>query len=67
MKVFPELVRYDGKNYAVQYAPLTAVLAEAMKELKMQNDELRSENKKLAGEIEKLKAMFVKIQSQLNK
>ena len=59
-KVFPELVRFDGKNYAVQYAPLTAILTEAVKELKTQNDELRAE-------IEKLKEMFDRLQSHLNK
>ncbi|GEM_PF-2125715 len=66
-KVFPELVRFDGKSYAVQYAPLTAVLAEAMKELNARNKALQSENDKLAAELKKLKEMVLKIQSQLNK
>lgn len=65
--VFPQLVKYDGKNYAVQYAPLTAVLAESIKELKKENDELRKANSKLAKEIETLKTMMLGIQSQLKK
>ncbi len=66
-EVFPGLVKYDGKNYAVQYAPITAVLTEAVKELKNQNDMLRNENKKLAAEIEELKLMMEAIQLQLKK
>jgi hypothetical protein len=66
-EVFPGLVKYDGKNYAVQYAPITAVLVEAMKEMKKQNDELREENRKLAAEIENLKLMMNAIQLQLKK
>ena len=65
--IFPALVKYDGKNYAIQYAPLTAVLAEGIKELKKENDELRAANKKMEKELESLKKMMLDIQSQLKK
>ncbi|MCG3113082.1 MAG: tail fiber domain-containing protein [Candidatus Manganitrophus sp. SB1] len=47
--VFPELVTHWGsENYrAVDYGRLTAVMIEAIKELKAKNDTLEAENKKM--------------------
>ena len=45
-KVFPELVSKDedGNPEAMSYGRMTAVLLEAIKELKQEVDELRQEN-----------------------
>lgn len=61
--VFPEFVKFDGTNYAVQYAPMTAVLVEAVKEMNAQNEELRAENKRLSDEIDLIKKMLGEIKA----
>ena len=60
--VIPELVDYNEENdsYGMQYAPVTALLVEAVKE---QNDEIRSlreMNDKLQKEIEEIKSLLEK-------
>ena len=65
-KVLPELVSEDKDGYkAVSYAKLTAVLVEAVKELKAENEKqeieneaLRAENVDLKKDIEKIKAIL---------
>ncbi len=72
-KVLPELVSEDTEGYkAVSYAKLTAVLVEAVKELKAQNEiqkaedaEIRSENKSLIAENAILKKDIDKIKKIL--
>ncbi len=55
-RVFPELVSTDSNGMKwVEPAPLTAVLIEAVRELKGQNDTLRLEVKDLKQEIESLR------------
>ncbi|MCD6446660.1 MAG: tail fiber domain-containing protein, partial [Candidatus Marinimicrobia bacterium] len=48
-KVLPEVVRTDGKNYGIQYASVTALLVEAIKE---QQKEIKERNVKII-ELEK--------------
>ncbi len=60
-KIFPEMVFTDEKGYkSVDYARLTPVLVEAMKELKMMNDELKSKNGKLESRLDKIEAVLYK-------
>ncbi|MFP4487824.1 MAG: tail fiber domain-containing protein, partial [Bacteroidales bacterium] len=47
VEVVPELVLKGSEYYAINYAPLTALLIEAVKELKKENDELRGELSKV--------------------
>jgi hypothetical protein len=59
-KVIPEVVNTEGKFYSMQYAPVTALLVEAMKE---QQKIIEGQN----AEIEALKARLQKIEDLLNK
>lgn len=52
VKVVPELVNKGSKYYSINYAPLTALLIEAIKELKKENDELKDELSRM-DELEK--------------
>jgi hypothetical protein len=61
-QVVPEVVDPSGDHYTMQYAPLTALLVEAVKELSARNKELSkketdliSENKTLTHKYEELK------------
>lgn len=40
--VVPEVISKEGEFYSMQYAPLTALLVEAVKALKAENDELKT-------------------------
>ena len=57
--VVPEVVDVIDGNYSMQYAPLTALLVEAVKELKTENETLKQklteENQSLKQEINELK------------
>lgn len=55
VKVIPEVVNTEGEYYSMQYAPITALLVEAVKELKAENDALKAE-------VESLR----RLQTQLN-
>ena len=48
VKVIPEVVDTSGDHYTMQYAPITALLVEAVKELSKQNEELSKKNKELS-------------------
>lgn len=55
-RVFPELVREDAKGFKyVDYSHLTAVLVEAVKELKAENDQLKQKVEADHQEIQTLK------------
>jgi hypothetical protein len=59
-KVIPELVftnEVDGYK-GINYAEVTAVLVEAIKELKTENDRLKSENEKVNTRLEKIEALL---------
>lgn len=56
-KIFPEMVFTDEKGYkSVDYSRLTPVLVEAIKELKMMNDELKNKNQKIESRLERIEA-----------
>jgi len=69
--VIPELVSTDSKGYkAVSYDKLTAVLVEAVKELKAEVGlvkELKAENKQLKAQLKAENQQLRKQQSQIDK
>jgi len=67
-EIFPEMVLTDAKGYkSVDYARLTPVLVEAIKELKTLNDELKGKNEKLEENSQKIEARLSKIEALLYK
>gem|GEM_PF-1331139 len=54
-EVIPEVVHSQGGIYSVQYAPVTAVLVEAMKEQQKMIEQLKEEIRSLKEEINNLK------------
>jgi trimeric autotransporter adhesin len=63
-KVLPELVSEDKDGYkAVSYTKLTAVLVEAVKELKAENEQHLTRLKKQQAEIEELRSMIKELKS----
>lgn len=59
LAIVPEVVDSTGGHYSMQYAPLTALLVEAVKEQQTQISQLQSKNEALTaqlGELEKLKS-----------
>ncbi|WP_409012936.1 tail fiber domain-containing protein [Emticicia sp. C21] len=62
--LFPELVNTDEKGYkSVDYARLTPVLVEAIKELKKENNSIRTENADIRKDIEALKNLILQSQN----
>ncbi|WP_422359565.1 tail fiber domain-containing protein [Reichenbachiella sp.] len=60
--VFPQLVKTDDEGYkSVNYAALTAVLIEAVKELSEQVTNLQGENAELKAELTKVDELEIKI------
>lgn len=58
-KIFPEMVITDEKGFkSVDYARLTPVLAEAIKELTMRNEKLEAKNQKLENRLDKIEAIL---------
>lgn len=55
-KILPEVVHSEGEYYSMQYAPITAVLVEAMKEQQVLISNQINEIKNLKDENEKLKS-----------
>jgi hypothetical protein len=47
LKVLPEVVSTSGDYYSIQYAPITALLVEAIKELKKENEDLKEKLKQI--------------------
>jgi hypothetical protein len=58
-KVFPELVKSTQNGYAIQYAPLTAVLVEAVKEVNQKNEQL-------SAEVGILRQLVLQLQSKID-
>ncbi len=52
-KVIPEVVDTKGEYYTMQYAPVTALLVEAVKKLSKQNEELMNRIEKLEQRLDK--------------
>jgi len=63
-EIIPEVVDYNEENdsYGMQYAPITALLVEAVKELKKENERLRDENTEIKNEINEIKDLIKKIE-----
>jgi hypothetical protein len=62
-KIFPEMVFTDEKGYkSVDYARLTPVLVEALKELTLKNQTLENKNQTLESRLDKIEAMLYTIQ-----
>jgi Chaperone of endosialidase len=58
-KVFPEMVFTDEKGFkSVDYARLTPVLVEAIKELNSRNEKLEIKNQKLESRLDKIEALL---------
>jgi Chaperone of endosialidase len=58
-KIFPEMVFTDEKGFkSVDYARLTPVLVEAIKELNVKNQKLESKNQKLENRLDKIEALL---------
>ncbi len=58
-KIYPEMVFTDAKGYkSVDYARLTPVLVEALKELKNENTNLKENQKSLESRLEKLEEIL---------
>ncbi|GAB2643911.1 hypothetical protein GCM10027035_42630 [Emticicia sediminis] len=67
-KIFPEMVFTDEKGYkSVDYARLTPVLVEALKEQQQMIDQLKSNNSILKTKNEKLESRLDKIEAVLYK
>ncbi|MCP4345593.1 MAG: tail fiber domain-containing protein [Desulfobacterales bacterium] len=49
--IVPEVIDKKGEYYSMQYAPLTALLVEAVKEMKTELDDLKAENEALKAVI----------------
>ena len=62
MNILPEVVNTEGEYLSMQYAPITALLVEAVKELKKENEELKaklSRMDELEARIEVLNSMIM--------
>ena len=54
VEVVPQVVDVKNGHYSMQYAPLTALLVEAVKELQSKNDELQEQNNQLESRLSAL-------------
>ncbi len=54
-EIIPEMVSNKGDHLSMQYAPITALLVEAVKEIKAENEAIRRDNSALKSAIEQLK------------
>lgn len=58
-KIFPEMVLTDEKGFkSVDYARLTPVLVEGIKELTFRNEQLETKNQKLESRLDKIEAIL---------
>ncbi len=65
-KIYPELVQTDEQGYkSIDYAKLTPILVEAIKELKTQNDILKEDNIQLKTSVQKLDSSIQSIEKLL--
>ncbi len=56
-KILPEVVDYNNDRYSMQYAPITALLVEAMKEQQEQINKLTEENQSLKDQVSEFKKL----------
>ncbi|MFO7754643.1 MAG: tail fiber domain-containing protein [Bacteroidales bacterium] len=62
VEIIPELVSKGTDYYSINYAPLTALLIEAVKELKKENDEMKAELSK----VEDLERQIQELREKMN-
>jgi hypothetical protein len=67
INVLPEIVNKNGDYYSMQYSPVTALLVEAVKELKKENDLLKEKVKKIDDLQEQIDALRASVTSSGNK
>jgi hypothetical protein len=68
-EVLPQVIDKTGEFYTMQYAPLTAVLVEAIQEQQQQIEKQQAVIQQLqtqTAQIDELKAMMVQLQAQIN-
>jgi len=53
-EIIPEVVRKNNDSYSIQYAPITAILVEAVKEQQNQIDDLKLENEMLKEKLNEI-------------
>ena len=63
--ILPEVVDNKNDHYTMQYAPITAVLIEAVKEQQSQIEELKSENEQLKIQLKKINQLEAKLEAKL--
>jgi hypothetical protein len=57
IEIVPEVVTVRNDHYSMQYAPISALLVEAMKEQQKQIESSRQENQQLRTELDEVKAL----------
>ncbi len=57
-EVIPEVVSVNNNHYTMQYAPVTALLVEAVKDQQQQIESVKQENQQLKSEIGELKNLI---------
>ena len=62
--ILPQVVDTTGEYRTMQYAPITAVLVEATKELSDKNDQLEKEKVALATKVEQLETKVEQLETQ---
>ena len=66
-KIYPELVQTDAEGFkSIDYAKLTPILVEAIKELQTQNDLLKNDNLLLKASMAAIETKLEKIERILN-
>jgi len=68
-EILPQVVNTTGEYYTMQYAPLTAVLVEAIQEQQQQIEKQQAvieQLQKQTAQIDELKAMMTALQAQIN-
>ncbi len=63
--IMPEVVSKKGEHLSMQYGPITALLVEAIKELKSENEQLKEKLTSLVYRQETLEDMFLAISANL--
>ena len=68
-EILPQVVNTSGEFYTMQYAPLTAVLVEAIQEQQQQIEKQQAVIQQLqaqTAQIDELKAMMTALQAKIN-
>ncbi|MFC1478911.1 tail fiber domain-containing protein [Candidatus Margulisiibacteriota bacterium] len=63
-EVLPEVVSKAGEYYSIQYAPINALLIEAIKELEVENEIMKAKNETMEAENELIKARIEALENK---